>query len=118
MLREEEDMKTSIDVSTENPIDVPKWDIALEALLLEEFQKKDAPVTLADIRRLATIHAIRFDDIIDTLMVMCLEGAWKYQDEAGCAQQITAEDVDRLFATGRTDLADLEAYSGGWSPAE
>ncbi len=110
-------MKTSIDLSTDNPTDVPKWDIALEALLVEEFHKKAAAVTLADIRRLATIHAIRFDDIIDTLMVMCLEGAWKYQDEAGREQQITAEDVDRLFATGRTDLVDMEAYSGGWSPS-
>ncbi|MEW5757171.1 MAG: hypothetical protein AB1810_12800 [Pseudomonadota bacterium] len=109
-------MKTSINESTENPMDVPKWDIALEALLVEEFHKKETPVTLDDMRRLATLHAIRFDDIIDSLLVMCLEGVWKYTDEAGRVQPISAEDVERLFASGRVDHADLAAYTGGWSP--
>ena len=102
--------------SKEASKDAPKWDIALEALLKEEVSKKQAAITLDDMRRLAVIHAIRFDDIMDTLLVMCLDGEWKYQNRQGQDQVISEEDVDKLFASGRIVESDLEAYTGGWLP--
>jgi len=93
----------------------PKWDVALESLLNEEFAKKGTPIGLEDLQRLAVLHAIRFDDILDTLLEMCIDGAWFYQDQQGNHQAITRDIYDKLFRVGRTKQEDLEPYTGGWS---
>lgn len=97
--------------------DTPKWDVALEALLREEHVKKGDALILDDMRRLAVIHAIRFDDIMETLLEMCVHGAWQYRDPLGAVRVIDRETADRLFATGRLAEKNLEDYPGGWRPA-
>ena len=47
--------------------EVPKWDIALAALAKEEAQKLNRGLRIADFKRLADEHAIRFDDIMVTM---------------------------------------------------
>ena len=37
--------------SMDEPIAVPKWDEALEALVRDEYQNKGEPLTVADLRR-------------------------------------------------------------------
>lgn len=94
--------------------DKPKWDVALEALLREEYGKKGDDLILDDMRRLAVIHAIRFDDIMETLIEMCVHGEWQYRDTSGVPHVIDRDTADRLFATGRLAEKNLDAYPGGW----
>ena len=94
--------------------DRPKWDVALEALLNEEFTRLQLPLTVDDIQRLAVLHSIRFDDLLDTLMLMCIHGDWRYQTAQGAEQQISEEDYDQLFESGRTTDEGVAHYDGGW----
>ncbi len=94
--------------------DRPKWDIALEALLNEELDKRQQPLVVDDLQRLAVLHSIRFDDILDTLMLMCIHGDWRYQDAQGNVQEISEQDYDELFENGRTTDEGVSHYDGGW----
>ncbi len=100
---------------TENHLN-PKWDVALEALVTEEFAERGMEMQVADFQRLAREYNIRFDDIMDTLFRMCIEGVWGYRNGNGQEQLITRQDYDRLFVNGRTKMEDMEAYDGGWYP--
>jgi len=95
---------------------IPKWDVALEALLAEEFDERGMEMRITDFQRLAREYGIRFDDIIDTLFRMCIEGAWGYRDASGRERIITQEDYDRLFVKGRTREKDMAEYDGSWFP--
>ncbi len=94
--------------------DKPKWDIALEALINEVYEKRQAPLTVDDLQGLAVLHAIRFDDILDTLMIMCIDGDWRYKNAQGDIQAIKQEDYDELFKSGRTTDKGVAGYDGCW----
>lgn len=94
--------------------DKPKWDVALEALLNEEYEKRQTALMVEDLQRLAVLHSIRFDDILDTLMIMCVDGAWQYKTAQGVAQPLTQDDYDTLFENGRTTDEGVAHYSGSW----
>lgn len=95
--------------------DRPKWDVALEALLNEEFSRLQLPLKVEDLQRLAVLHSIRFDDLLDSLMLMCIHGDWRYQTSSGEERQIEEEDYDQLFESGgRTTDEGVAQYDGGW----
>jgi len=94
--------------------DRPKWDVALEALLNEEYGKRQVALTIEDLQRLAVLHSIRFDDILDTLMIMCVNNAWQYKTAQGEAQAVTQDDYDTLFENGRTTDEGVADYDGSW----
>ena len=96
----------------------PKWDVALEALVTEEYNERGMDMRIADFRRLAREYDIRFDDIIDTLFRMCIDGTWGYRKDSGHKQTITRQDYDQLFINGRTREKDMEEYDGGWFPVQ
>ncbi len=102
--------------TTEHDTLTPKWDVALEALLTEEYDERGMEMRVADFQRLAREYGIRFDDIVNTLFRMCIEGVWCYRDGAGRERPITQEDYDRLFLKGRTGEEDMVEYDGGWYP--
>ena len=97
--------------------ELPKWDVALEALVREEHKKLERPLLTDDFLRLAKEHAIRFDDIMDTVLRMVTLGVWTYADAKGEAQAITQEEVDRMYKGGRLKDEDLKEYDGSWAPA-
>lgn len=101
--------------TSEGPIQVPKWDVALEALVREEQQKLRRPLTLEDFRRLGRQYAIRLDDIMVTLFELVLHGRWRYE---GTDHRITRELVEELTAAGRIKDEDLARFAGGWSAIE
>lgn len=101
--------------SMDEPIAVPKWDVALEALVRDEYQKKGEPLTVADLRRLAMEYAIRFDDIVVTLFELCMHGVWQYRDRGGNVDEMTRERYDELTSGGRLKDKDLLGFDGGWS---
>jgi len=97
-------------------VDVPKWDVALASLIRDECQQKGDALDISDITRLAREHAIRFDDIMETVFALCIHGQWRYVDAAGNARPITQEEVNGLYVDRRIYEKDLREYDGGWSP--
>ena len=105
------------DAAPEEPIAVPKWDVALEALIKEEYGKQGRLLTLDDYRRLAQQYTIRLDDIMVTLFELCIQGKWEYQ-ESDHPRKITRQLLQRLTAGGRLNDEDLKTFTGGWRPLD
>lgn len=104
------------DKTPEEPIAIPKWDVALEALVTEEYEKLGRPLTLDDYRRLAQQYTIRLDDIMATMFELCIQRNWRYQDADGKPRKITRQSLQRLTAGGRLNDEDLKTFTGGWQP--
>ena len=104
------------DKAPEEPIAVPKWDVALEAMVKEEYEKLARPLTLDDYRRLAQQYTIRLDDIMVTMFELCIQGIWQYQDADGKPHRISRQLLTRLTAGGRLNDEDLKTFNGGWLP--
>ncbi len=107
---------TSNKPSSQGPIPIPKWDVALEALVKEEQQKLGRPLRLDDFSRLAQQYTIRLDDIMVTMFELCIHGEWKYCNSDGTPREINRELLDELTAAGRLKDEDLKNFPGDWSP--
>ena len=97
--------------------EVPKWDIALAALAKEEAQKLNRGLRIADFKRLADEHAIRFDDIMVTMFELVINNEWRYEYPDGVERPISRDEVEKLYVGGRLVEADVNAYEGLWLPA-
>jgi len=96
----------------------PLWDEGISGLLYGEYEKTQSPLTMQDLRGYANEHAIRIGDILETLFLMGIYGAWKYTNEAGEEQKLDEDALNSLYAKGRLEEADLAAFPGLWLPAE
>ena len=96
--------------------DMPKWDVALAALARDAFQKKTAPLVLDDFHHLASEHAIRFDDIMESMFQLVINGEWKYTDRSGSEQALDQATLDGLYVKRRLSEEDLSAFDGNWQP--
>lgn len=106
------------EVDTKEEIDIPKWDVALEALILEEFIKLGRVLNVDDFHQLAVEYSIRFDDMMETIFALTLEGKWIYQDANGKEMEITQAMVDDLYVNARLHEDDVRGFTGGWGPAK
>lgn len=97
--------------------EVPKWDIALAALAREEAEKLNQGLRIADFKRLADDHAIRFDDIMVTMFELVINNEWRYEYPDGVDKPISRDEVEKLYVGGRLVEADVNAYEGLWLPA-
>ena len=95
---------------------MPQWDVALAALAEQAFRTKAAALTLDDFHDLAREHAIRLDDIMETMFQLVIHGEWKYTDRSGNPQIITQSTLDSLYVKRRLSEEDLAAFDGGWQP--
>lgn len=95
---------------------LPKWDVALASLAADEFRKKQSALTLDDFHRLAAQHAIRLDDIMETLFLLAIHNQWTYTDSEGRPQALDQETLDGLYVKRRLSEEDLAAFDGGWQP--
>lgn len=95
----------------------PRWDVALAALATDEFRKKCAPLTLDDFHRLAKQHAIRLDDIMETMFLLAINDQWAYTDDQGQPQSLSQDTLDNLYVKRRLSEQDLRAFGGSWQPA-
>ena len=107
-----------LNVSTDFDEAIPQWDIAIEALIREEYHKQRRMLDVEDFDRLARQYAIRFDDMMTTAFELVLHGKWIYLDGRGAGPRITREGVTRLSADGRLQRSDVAAFTGGWRPTE
>ncbi len=92
-----------------------QWDIALAALVTEEYKSKGAPLTAKDFSQLAHRYKIRFDDIMATIFELTIQNEWKYSSEP--QQIITRQTLDKLYINGRIKQEDIETFTGEWRPA-
>jgi len=96
--------------------EVPKWDIALAALAKEEAGKLGHGLRIAEFKRLADIHAIRFDDIMVTMFELVINNEWRYEYPDGVERPISRDEVEKLYVGGRLVEADVNTYTGLWTP--
>jgi len=94
----------------------PLWDEALSSFLYGEYDKRQAPLTLEDLRAYGYEHAIRIGDILETLFLMSIYGEWKYTNAEGEEQALDEDALNELYAKGRLTDNDLVAFSGVWQP--
>lgn len=102
----------------DSELEVPKWDVALAALAREESHSLGDGLTIEDFKRLAVTHAIRFDDIIATIMELTLVKQWQYRDADGKLKRFNRKDVNDLYVGGRIHEKDMTSFTGRWSPVE
>jgi hypothetical protein len=95
---------------------MPKWDVALASLARDACDHKGGPLSLEDFRGLARQHAIRFDDIMETMFLLVIHGQWSYRDRSGKIQRLGQETLDRLYVKRRLSEQDVAAFDGGWEP--
>jgi len=96
----------------------PLWDEGISSLLYGEYERHQAPFKMEDLRGYANQHAVRIGDILETLFLMAIYGEWQYTNEAGEEQVLDEDALNSLYAKGRLDEKDLEAFSGVWQPTE
>lgn len=95
----------------------PLWDEGISSLLDGEYQRLQEPFSMEDLRGYANQYAVRIGDILETLFLMASYGAWQYVDEKGVEQELDENALNAMYAKGRPDDADLEAFPGLWKPA-
>jgi hypothetical protein len=100
-----------------NDESMPKWDVALAALAHDEYRKKNAPLTLDDFHHLAKQHAIRLDDIMETMFQLAINDEWTYSDNNGRPQAMDQSTLDNLYVKRRLSEEDLSSFDGSWRPA-
>lgn len=100
-----------------NEVEQPRWDVALAALARQEHAKLGRPLQMADFHRLASEYSIRFDDIMDTLFKLVIQGEWRYLDRQGVPQAITQAILDNLYVERRLRAEDLQVFDGEWTPS-
>ena len=97
--------------------DMPKWDVAIASMANEHYHKKTSPLTLDDFRSLAIEHAMRLDDIMETMFLLAIHGEWEYSDASGEIQPLAQETLDGLYVKRRLSEEDLSSFDGNWKPA-
>lgn len=104
-----------IKISPEFTEEIPQWDVALEALLREEYGRHGVPLTVGDVHRLAVQFGIRFDDLMTTLFELTVQRRWCYLPKPGVVGGITRAQMDELWKHGRLEPEfAAAAYPGGW----
>jgi hypothetical protein len=94
----------------------PIWDVALASLADDAYRKKAVPLKLEDFHALAREHAIRLDDIMETIFLLTIHKQWKYLDATGKEQPMDQKTLDGLYVKRRLSEKDLEVFDGTWQP--
>jgi len=100
-----------------NEDSMPKWDVALAALVDDTYRTKAAPLDLDDFHDLARQHAIRLDDIMETLFQLVINGTWVYTGSDGKALALDQATLDGMYVKRRLSEQELSTFDGDWRPA-
>ena len=95
----------------------PLWDEGISSFLHGEYEKSGEPLTLEQLQSYAAEHAVRIGDILETLFLMAIYGAWRFTDANGVEQTLDEDALNTLYAKGRLTAEDLAAFAGVWAPA-
>ena len=99
-----------------NMNEIPKWDVALEAVAKDQFEKQGKPMNLADFKQLCKEYQVRFDDMMHSLSQLVANDMWSQQgfDEQG--NTVNDDALEALFVYNRLDEKIAEKYSVVWQP--
>ena len=97
--------------------DAPLWDEGISSYLEAEFEKRQKPLKACDLQYIATEHAVRVGDLLETLFLLAISGEWHYCDEEGNARKLDEDALDELYLKGRIGPEDMKAFDGVWLPA-
>ncbi len=92
-----------------------QWDVALAALITEEYKNKGVSLKVNNFNEIAHRYKIRFDDIMATVFELTIQKEWKYNNN-DTQQIITRKTLDELYVNGRLKQEDIETFTGEWSP--
>jgi len=95
----------------------PLWDEGIASFLKGEYTNKGSALGSSDLQRLANENAVRVGDLLETLFLMAIYGAWYYTNETGLVQELNEDALDELYAKGRVGPEDLAEFDGVWVPA-
>ncbi len=96
--------------------DMPNWDIAIAGMVREEFRRKNASLVMKDFRDLAKEYDFRLDDIMETMFLMVMHEAWKYQPSEADQKVLNHETLIEYCTKKRLSEEDLKVFEGTWSP--
>ncbi len=98
--------------------EIPKWDVALEAIAKEKYQQLGRPMDLADFKQLGHEYKVRFDDLMHSLCQLVKYEAWSQQgfDEQG--NVLSDDKLESLFVYNRLDEKIAEQYAVKWQPVD
>ncbi len=96
--------------------DMPKWDVAIASMANDHYRRKSGPLTLDDFRRLSKQHAMRLDDVMETMFLLAIHEEWEYSDAQGIKQPLDQKTLDGLYVKRRLSEKDLSAFDGSWQP--
>ena len=94
----------------------PLWDEGISSFLYGEYERSGEPLSLEQLQRYASEHAVRIGDILETLFLMAIYGTWSYTDADGVPQELDERALNDLYARGRLTEADLDPFRGVWQP--
>lgn len=94
----------------------PLWDEGISLFLCGEYDKRQEPFSMDDLRGFANENAIRIGDILETLFLMSIYGEWKFTNTEGVEQELSEDALNELYAKGRLSDEDLAAFDGLWQP--
>lgn len=94
----------------------PLWDEGISLFLCGEYDKRQEPFSIEDLRGFANENAIRIGDILETLFLMSIYGEWKFTNKEGDEQELDEDALNELYAKGRLTDEDLAAFEGLWQP--
>lgn len=94
-----------------------QWDVALEALLNERFQKSGQALSLLELKRISGQFTVRLDDILDTLCKLHAHGLWDYLAADGQPAEVDSDMCRLLRANHRLNDNQLDRLDGNWQPA-
>jgi len=92
------------------------WDVALQALLNEQFQARGEALDLVALQAMSDQHSIRLDDILDTLCKLTRHGEWCYLGRDGEAADPDGDMCRLLQANHRLNALQLDRLRGRWQP--
>lgn len=95
----------------------PLWDEGIASFLATAYENKQQPLGASDLQQFATEQAVRVGDLLETLFLMVIYGAWHYCDAQGNEQQVNETALDELYAKGRIGPDDMKEFDGVWIPA-
>jgi hypothetical protein len=96
--------------------EIPKWDVALEAVAKDKYEKQAQPLNLADFKALCKEYQVRFDDMMHSLSQLVANDRWSQQgfDEQG--NIVNDDALEELFVYNRLDEKIAVKYSVVWQP--
>lgn len=98
--------------------DMPRWDVAIEGMVKDEYRKQGTVLKMDDFRRLAADYDFRLDDIMETVFLMVMHEAWSYRADASDTRALSHDVLVELCTKKRLNDQDLSGINGGFAPVD